>query len=855
RIPEMRHELERILEDARSSVSTVRHIHVADRSGTVLASTDPQRTGQPMASFDVRSGPLRLSLGENESVTAHLSGSLEHDGETLGTLLMEADFTPVIDSVRDYAGLGETGETLLAARTGDGVSVYIAPLRFDAGAALKRQVPKDSPVQEAISGSKGLLPRGLDYRGVPVLAAGDYISDAGWGLVVKMDEAEAFRPITQLGRLFLATLLATSTIVGLVCVALSRALTRPIVALTDAAKRIDSGETEATAVGSSADEVGVLSRVFARMTSGLLQAQRELEQKVEERERAEAAMFREKERAEITLSSIADAVITTDAEGLVEYLNPAAERYTGWTTIEAKGRSIGEIYRIVDESTEEPAPDPVTRCLETGVNTGLAENSALVCRNGTRLAIQDSASPIRDRDGRITGAVIVFYDVTQSRRRARVLSYEATHDGLTGLVNRREFEARLERVIASAREMRSEHVLLYLDLDEFKVVNDTCGHTAGDELLRQIAELLRSAVRKRDTVARVGGDEFAVLLENCPLKRALRIAHNMHETIQDFQFVWDTSSFVTGASVGVVPITETSEGLAETLNQADAACYAAKDTGRNRIHVFEPDDLEMATRHRETGWAMRIKDALENDRFALYYQSIAPLGDDNGGSYYEFLLRLDDLEEGAIPPGAFMPVAERYGLMPSVDRWVIRTALGWLSSHRQHTRGLKLCVINLSGHSLGDARFLDFVVREIKSARVSAKKICFEITETAAVTNLSRARKFLQTLRRLGCRFSLDDFGSGLSSFAYLKTLPVDFLKIDGLFVKGMVKDETDFAIVRSINDMAHVMGKRTIAEWAETNDIVEKLRQIGVDFAQGMAIAEPVAIETLGSRDATHVH
>jgi diguanylate cyclase (GGDEF)-like protein len=420
------------------------------------------------------------------------------------------------------------------------------------------------------------------------------------------------------------------------------------------------------------------------------------------------------------------------------------------------------------------------------------------------------------------------------------LSFQTTHDPLTGLVNRREFERRLEVALNVTRSELSEHALLYMDLDQFKVVNDACGHTAGDEFLRQLGAELYRKVRKHDTLARLGGDEFGVLLEHCPAEQASRIADELLETIQDFRFVWEGKSFTLGVSIGLVPITEHSGSLSKILSTADAACYAAKDAGRNRIHVYRDDDSTLVRRHGEMQWVSRITEAIQEGRFHLYYQLIVPVSGEEEGVHFEFLLRMEDEDNNIIAPRAFLHAAERYNLMLGLDRWVTKTALQWLQSHPEQVDHLKLCTINLSGHSLGDADFMQFIIKELKQSGIPPEKICFEVTETAAISNLMKAIRFMSILRDLGCRFSLDDFGSGMSSFAYLKNLPVDYLKIDGIFVKDIADDPIDYAMVKAINEMGHVMGKETVAEFVEKEAILWKLREIGVDYAQGYAIAKP---------------
>jgi diguanylate cyclase (GGDEF)-like protein len=427
------------------------------------------------------------------------------------------------------------------------------------------------------------------------------------------------------------------------------------------------------------------------------------------------------------------------------------------------------------------------------------------------------------------------------------LEHQASHDALTALVNRQEFERRLQRVIETARTKGAEHALCYLDLDQFKVINDTCGHEAGDELLRQVGGVLQQRTRKRDTLARLGGDEFGVLMEHCSLTQARRVAHGLREAIEGFRFIWEGRTFEVGVSIGLVCITDVSGSILNILSAADRACYAAKDQGRNRVHVYDEGDAELARRHGEMQWVARIPQALEEHRFHLVRQPIVPLNSGlSEGEHYELLIRMEDEEGRIVLPGAFLPAAERYNLSVKIDRWVIAKALAWLKGDPKQLKGLFLCTINLSGRSLGDEEFLEFIIRQFDETDIPAEKVCFEITETAAIANLFNATRFINALKKRGCRFALDDFGSGLSSFAYLKNLPVDYLKIDGAFVKDMVDDPIDLAMVKSINEIGQAMGKKTIAEHVENEAILEKLKlpEIGVDYAQGYGIAQPRPIE-----------
>lgn len=562
---------------------------------------------------------------------------------------------------------------------------------------------------------------------------------------------------------------------------------------------------------------------------------------ITERKRAEAALFQEKERAQVTLQSIGDGVVTADSMGNIEYLNPAAELISGCNLAQVRGQPLVKVFNIVYEGTNQAVPDPVSSCLQGLAIPRSSANTVLVRDDGSRLAVEHSASPIRDRDGRVVGVVLVLHDDSQARNMAHQLSWQASHDPLTGLYNRRKFEQCLEELLQSARMQRLQHALLYLDLDQFKIVNDTCAHFAGDELLRQISALLQSMVRDTDTLARLGGDEFGVLLSGCPPERALAIANTLREAILDYRFAWQGNHFSIGVSIGLVNIDAHSETITGLLSAADTACYAAKDKGRNRVQVYEPQDDELQQRHGEMQWVSRIHDAFSNNSLCLYVQPMVSLTKNEAPvSHCEILLRMKDAQGGMLPPMAFIPAAERYSLMPAIDRWVVETLFSKLKMDPALVKAPNLYAINLSGTSLNDESFLDFILTQFRDRGVPPQRICFEITETAAIANMTKAIHFMGTLKKLGCCFSLDDFGSGLSSFIYLKTLPVDYLKIDGSFVKDIVTDPVSKAMVESINQVGHVMGIQTIAEYAETPEIIVVLRELGVDFAQGYAIARP---------------
>lgn len=569
---------------------------------------------------------------------------------------------------------------------------------------------------------------------------------------------------------------------------------------------------------------------------------------VSERKKIEEQLFQEKELALVTLESIAEGVITTNELGQIKYLNHTAEKLTGWTSKAAVGRPLGEVYRLLDDVTRKEKRDTAQQILLRGEIVVESIPHTLVSGQGREYSVEHTAAPIRNRLANIVGVVLVFHDVSHAREMQKQLSHQATHDSLTGLMNRSAFESRVVEVINNAKLEDTNHVLCYLDLDQFKLVNDTCGHVAGDELLRQLSVILSAHIHRGDVLARLGGDEFGLLLYGCPIEKGVEIAETVRELIHDFRFPWNDRLFAVGVSIGLVNISKDTEDLRQLLSLADAACYAAKDKGRNRVHVYEQDDIEVANQRGQMQWVSRIREALDKDRFRLYFQTITPINNVNSLSgHYEIFVRMLDDDNNIIPPGAFIPAAERFDLMWEIDQWVIKNALAWLGDHaRKYTDTINICALNLSGASLSDERCLNSIKQYLIDYHVPPELVCFEITETAAVANLNIATKFIKELKSLGCEFALDDFGSGLSSFGYLKNLPVDYLKIDGAFVKDMDTNTVDSAMVESINSIGHVMGLKTIAEFVENEAILEILESMGVDYAQGYHIDLPRPLEQM---------
>ncbi|RQO81820.1 EAL domain-containing protein [Acidovorax sp. FJL06] len=546
------------------------------------------------------------------------------------------------------------------------------------------------------------------------------------------------------------------------------------------------------------------------------------------RREAEEALVQQKERLQVTLQSISDAVVTTDAAGLVQYLNPAAQALTGWSLAAACGRRHQDVLGLGTEPGTDTAPDLVGRALAQG-STQFHSKLRSTPQAGAPLLMDLSASPLLRPGGDADGVVLVFRDVTEASRLSREMEFQALHDTLTSLGNRRAFENLLAQAFAATRDGAARHCVCYLDLDNFKVINDTCGHAAGDELLRQVAHLFLAHLQPQD------------------LQQALQVAERMQQELAAFRFAWRDHVFSVSVSIGAVALDATTESVGALLQAADSACYVAKDGGRNRIHVYAENDPALAQRYGVMEWVSRIEDALQHDRFELFGQPITRLDTAHGsqprGLHCEILLRMRTADGRLVSPREFMPAVERYQLAARVDRWVIKKTLAWMAEHQE---GVELCCINLSGQSVGDAAFLGQVLQAMDQTPVRCDRLCFEITETAAMGDLAAANRFFQALRARGCQFALDDFGSGLSSYAYLRELAVDMLKIDGQFVKNMADDPVSFAMVKSIHEIGCLMGKKTVAEFAESQAIVDLLTGLGVHFAQGYALGRPAPIDAL---------
>ncbi|VAX11138.1 diguanylate cyclase/phosphodiesterase (GGDEF & EAL domains) with PAS/PAC sensor(s) [hydrothermal vent metagenome] len=562
--------------------------------------------------------------------------------------------------------------------------------------------------------------------------------------------------------------------------------------------------------------------------------------------RIEKSITKEKELALVTLQSVGDAVITTDNQGYIQFMNPVAEHLTGYNSEQAIYQSLEDVFTIISESDHLEAENPVSIALNEHIIFSKTDDIVLIRKDGKEFAIELTAAPIMDDEHEIFGAILTFHDVSEMRSMSYKISYQATHDSLTGLVNRHEFEVRLEQTIQNARNEKTSHALCYLDLDQFKVVNDSAGHAAGDELLKQLAQKLQPLLRKSDVLARLGGDEFGVLLEGCSEQQAYKIANIMRTTIKETRFPWGNNTFEVGVSIGLVPINSESSGVSDILSAADTACYAAKENGRNQVQTYRENDKEFSKRKTEMRWVQDIQHALATDSFLLYCQKIIPIDTNSKHKRFcELLIRLQTIEGEIIPPMAFLPAAERYNLITDIDKWVIHNALITLQEYQNDNLDEKLFVaINLSGQSLSDSSFLEYTRNEILNSHCSPEHLCFEVTETAAIANMSKAIHFINSLKELGCKFALDDFGNGLSSFAYLKNMPVDFLKIDGSFVRDICHDKMNKTFVETIHRIGTMMGIETIAEYVENEETLNMLKEIGVHYAQGMHIDKPKNID-----------
>lgn len=557
-------------------------------------------------------------------------------------------------------------------------------------------------------------------------------------------------------------------------------------------------------------------------------------------------MKSERERAEVTLHSIADAVITTNVHGHIEYMNQVAETLTAWQLTEAKNKAVQEVFRIEDIDTGELIHDVVKSCLDDGISIN---KSALILsnKNDNKKHIESSISPILKTSGEVEGLVIVFHDESQRRQLENTIKHQAAHDSLTNLLNRETFDTQLSEYIYEAKYKNKQHVLCYLDLDHFKLINDTAGHNAGDQCLIQVTSIMQTCIRNDDILGRVGGDEFGLILKNCTRKSALKIANSITTAVSNIAFHWEYCDYKLGVSIGINPLDENTVDTADAIRKADLACYTAKDKGKGCAYLYQEQDSELIRRQEESYWATHINKTIKNNRIRLFAQPIVSLKNKNPvRNHIEILVRLLDEDNQLSMPNAFIPAAERYNLMHLIDRKVILETFIFMEKFSEHDENDTLFSINLSGNTINDETIIDNIKEMMHRYDINPKQLCFEITEASAIKNLKQAKKIITELQMIGVNFSLDDFGSGLSSFQYLKGLPVNFLKIDGNFVADMINNNIDHAMVAAINEVAHIMGIETIAEHVENDQIIKKLQDINVDYGQGYGIEQPWPLEEM---------
>jgi diguanylate cyclase (GGDEF)-like protein/PAS domain S-box-containing protein len=566
---------------------------------------------------------------------------------------------------------------------------------------------------------------------------------------------------------------------------------------------------------------------------------------VSHRKSLEVSLSRSKRQAQYTLESISEGVITTDNDGRIDYMNLSAESIVGTNRDDASGHRVGELFTLVDDADRRPLGDPVERCLAMRRRVNMGRRAVMVSADGEQEhSVEITASPIRGPGNSISGTVVVFHDVSELRGLTQKMSYQATHDPLTGLINRREFERRLDEAMDSAHAEEAVHMLFYMDLDRFKAVNDTCGHLAGDNMLREVAGLIKEAVRDSDFVGRLGGDEFGAILVGCPIDKARKIAADICSSIADYRFVWKDKIFNIGISIGLVEISHASGSLQDVMSAADSACYVAKQEGRGRVHIYSARDEAIARERGDIQWLRQLQTALHEDRFEIAVQPILAMsGASDSGPSAEVLIRLPD-ERGRTENSAeFLRPAERYQLMPEIDRWVVNAALGAIAGGEIKLGGKRSCAINLSGQTIADETFLGFVVEALDHSGVSPAAICFEVTEKAILGNVQQAQRFIEVLHGIGCEFSLDDFGSGLGSFSSLKHLPIDYLKIDGTYTRNLQSDQVNQEMVAAMIKLARTMQFRIVAEQVEHQEDFDWLRDVGIDYIQGHFVDAPAAL------------
>ncbi|MFP4609683.1 MAG: EAL domain-containing protein [Thiohalophilus sp.] len=660
-------------------------------------------------------------------------------------------------------------------------------------------------------------------------------------VTVSTQELEKEKNAIILEGVVITLLLLLITVI--VALAFIKRITTPFTKILHGIDIIREGNVGYQLESSHIKELDSLSRNINAMSTSLKATQDELVKK------SENELYVERSKAQVTLESIGEGVITTDTESNITYMNPAAEILTGTRLKNMQNQSIHKVLRVRHANSDSITKYPVDRVIRDKKNLSHDPYLTLVTPDNTELVIKDTASPIMDRTGRVIGIALIFHDFSDVKHMSDKLAYQASHDDLTDLYNRREFERQLQEALKDARDRDTEHTLCYIDLDQFKIINDTCGHLAGDILLKQISHQIKSRIRRHDLIARLGGDEFGIIFYDTPANEAESLAGEIKGAVADFKYIWHESSFEIGISIGLAPINASINSHSELLMLADSACYIAKDKGRSCIHTYAPSDKDFIRRNSELQWYNKINEALDADDFLLFCQEIQPLVPPEGEfpGHYEILLRMQS-EDRTVLPDEFIPAAERYLLMPRIDRWVVDTFLSCFENKAIENFGGNHYNINLSGQSLCDDEFLDYTIQRLQGRYVNPSMLTFEITETAAISNFDKALHFINTLKKLGCWFALDDFGTGVSSFQYLHELPVDYIKIDGKFVRNIDNNEVNHSIINAITDIGHELGLEIIAEYVEDETIREKLKNCNIDYIQGYAVGKPFPLSEVGS-------
>ena len=647
-------------------------------------------------------------------------------------------------------------------------------------------------------------------------------------VVMDMNNTRSIKSGIILKGVFITFLSTMATI--LVALLFSHSVTKPITIIRRSVDLIKKGDLEHRIPVDFSGELSELANGINNMTASLEAAQSL------EKQRAEDILFIEKTKAQITLEAIGDGVITTDINGYVTYLNPAAEKLTGYSTEQAINKPLSIIFKVKTNSDDYTSNYPIMDCINNMHKIHHESGCILISHDETEYNIRETASPLIDKEGKVVGAVLIFHDFSNIKKMSDVLAHQATHDDLTGLLNRRAFENKMHEIINSITEQEA-HTLCYIDLDRFKVINDTCGHLAGDRLLKIISSKINEHIRKNDLFARLGGDEFGIIFFNCDIEKARLLAENIKNIVSEIQFSWDTHTFNIAASIGIVPVTQNAS-MTELMMTVDTACYVAKDKGRNRIHVYQQSDEDILLREGDLQWFQKINTALNENNFILFSQKMVPYAENAGDDIYEILIRLQK-DGGFILPDVFLPAAERYSIMPKIDRWVIKTLFSKINNNT-HFQNNTYFSINLSVQTLMETSFIEFLNNELDNCQISPNKLVFELSETAVMANFTEVTNFMLQFKARGCRFALDDFGSGLSSFQYLSELPVDFIKIDGSFIKYIHENPYNLCVVNSICQIGHSRGLKIVAEFVENEEILTYLDNSLIDYVQGYCLEHP---------------